>query len=208
MSAAHSSDSEKQRGEEKQFHPPRLSLWHSERYLPCKDLDISPRALITSWNMNKSAESERSPAELLLTGIDWYRGGRKGRSGGPRGATLYWSSVNLVKRSRLLPQTGRGCPRWSSESVWFFPNQSKRKKNPALSIIHVSLRMLDGWIDAATSSSGGVTAARRERQTEIFETEDRWLPHPHRSTTLKAVWYCKQQGAHYCNTKMGFLMLI
>lgn len=208
MSAAHSSDSEKQRGEEKQFHPPRLSLWHSERYLPCKDLDISPRALITSWNMNKSAESERSPAELLLTVIDWYRGGGKGGAGG-HGEPLFTDHLlTLSKDLACFLKLAGGVLGGHQRACDFFRIKAKEKKNPALSIIHVSLRMLDGWIDAATSSSGGVTAARRERQTEIFETEDRWLPHPHRSTTLKAVWYCKQQGAHYCNTKMGFLMLI
>lgn len=108
--------------------PPQLSLWHSERYLPCKDLDISRRALITSWNMNKSAESGEEPRRAFVNRY-WLilLGGRKegaGTLGGPRGATLYWSSVNLVKRFRPLPRTGWGHPRWSSQSLWF-PDQSK-----------------------------------------------------------------------------------
>lgn len=197
MLAARSSDSEKQRRKVGP-PPPRLSPWNSERYLPCKDLDISLHALITSWNMNKSAGSGEEPRRafvkrywLILRGKDWRS---RGPGEGHGGATRYWSAVNLVKRSCPLAPTGWGASSMViREAVISLSKQESSLKRNS----HVSQKMLDSWIDIWKQQWWRYCC---ETGTEIFEK----MAAMHRSTTLKD-W--NNKGLITAKQKRDFLRL-
>ena len=78
--------------------------------------------------MNKSAESERSPAELLLTGIDWYRGGRKGGAGG-HGEPLFTDHLlTLSKDLACYLKLAGGVLGVNKRTFYFFKKKRKKKK--------------------------------------------------------------------------------
>ncbi len=170
MSAARSSDSEKQSREEKYLHPPpRLSLWHSERYLPCKDLDISLLALITSWNMNKSAESGEEPRRAFVNRYWLILRGKEGRSG-CHGEPLFTDHLlTLSKELTRFPKLAGGI---LSGHQRVCDSLIKVKKKSLKHISHViqEVGQVNRYLNAAARGSSDFPPV-----TEIFQEQYWWF---------------------------------
>lgn len=140
----------KNRAEKKSSFTSSVSLWHSERYLPCKDLDILLCALITSWNMNRSTESREEACSAFVNRY-WLILGRKELGHGTAWEPLFADHLlTLSKKNKSHPPPRSGWEHcwWSSQLLWF----SYQSENPALSMIHVSdrdVRRLSQYLDAA-----------------------------------------------------------